>query len=230
MFFALCLTFLPPLFIATAVILFHKSKVPIRLIVYAALLGVLLTQPADILNSYTVDLLDMPPLAGLTEETLKLLLLFLFLWKRPEFKEPMDAVVYATLISLGFAAQENFYYVFDRVDGYSWSLAFYRALGAIPGHASFGIIMGYYYGQYIFRGSKHLLLMSLALPAIFHAAFNYLLGIDYLLFLVYGPLLSFYAVYLINTLLSWKRHNFILVLLAVLSPYIWYVIFYAFIV
>jgi len=229
MFLALCLTYLPPLLIATAVILFHKSKVPLRLIIYAVILGFLLGYPAGLLNRYTVNLWDFSPLAGFTEEPLKLIVLSLFLRRRPEFKEPMDAVVYATLISLAFAAQENFDYVFDPVDGYSMKLAFSRALGAIPLHASCGIIMGYYYGQHVFRQSKYLLFLSLALPIIFHSTFNIIVSVTDLLEIIYVPLLSFYAVYLISKLLSWKRRNFTLIILAVLSPYVWYVIFYMFI-
>jgi len=230
MFLALCLTYLPPLLIATAVILFHKSKVPLRLIIYAVILGFLLGYPAGFLNGYTVHYWDFSPLAGFTEEPLKLIVLSLFLRRRSEIKEPMDAVVYAALISLAFAAQENFDYVFDPVDGYSTHLAFSRAVGAIPLHASCGIIMGYYYGQYMFRGSRNLLFLSLALPIIFHSTFNIIISLTDLLEYIYVPLLSFYAVYLVNKLQSWKRRNFILILLAVLSPYVWYVIFYGFIV
>ena len=38
--------------------------------------------------------------------------LLLFLRNRPAFDEPMDAIVYATLLSLGFATLENFDYIY----------------------------------------------------------------------------------------------------------------------
>ena len=100
--------------------------------------------------------------------------LFLFLRRKTEFNEPMDAIVYGTVISLGFATLENFEYVyFPTVEG-SVDIAILRAFTAIPLHASCGIVMGYFFGKYLFSGTKSYLVMSLLLPVFFHSLYNFL--------------------------------------------------------
>ena len=85
-------------------------------------------------------------LAGLTEESLKFLALSIFVRPKSEFNEPMDAVVYGTLISLGFATFENYEYVYVYFDNIPpLQIAIVRALTAIPMHASCGIIMGFFF-------------------------------------------------------------------------------------
>ena len=54
--------------------------------------------------------IDLSFLAGVTEETLKFLALYFYIRKKTDFNEPMDAIVYGTLISLGFASLENIEY------------------------------------------------------------------------------------------------------------------------
>ena len=54
-----------------------------------------------------------------------------------------DGIVYSVFVSLGFAAYENILYVFS----YGLSVALPRALLAIPGHLSFSIAMGIFYGR-----------------------------------------------------------------------------------
>ena len=79
--------------------------------------------------------------AGLTEETCK----FLFLrttWRNPAFDYQFDAIVYAVMVALGFAAFENVKYVYS----YGFATGLVRAVTAVPGHAIFGVFMGYFYG------------------------------------------------------------------------------------
>ena len=68
-----------------------------------------------------------------------------------EFNEPMDAIVYGCLISLGFATYENYGYVFlyDN-NAPSINIAIIRSISAIPLHACCGIIMGYLFIFYSF--------------------------------------------------------------------------------
>ena len=63
----------------------------------------------------------------------------------------------------------------------SISIAFIRALSAIPLHACCGVIMGYYYGNYIFQGSNNLLLKSICFPIIIHSIYNYLCNFNELI-------------------------------------------------
>lgn len=81
--------------------------------------------------------------AAIPEELAKLLMLWLVVRRNRYFDEHMDGIVYAVFVSLGFAAVENIFYLFDS---YYWvEVAISRALFSIPGHFAFGVLMGYYY-------------------------------------------------------------------------------------
>ena len=98
----------------------------------------------------------------------------------------MDAIVYGTLISLGFATLENIEYVFlSNQEIPSLIIAFIRAFTAIPLHACCGIIMGYYFGLYYFRPEKSSLIKSLIVPTGIHCLYNYLTNANTLLFALF---------------------------------------------
>ena len=80
---------------------------------------------------------------AVVEEGTKLFFLKRRTWNHPAFNYRFDGVVYAVFVSLGFAALENVQYVVN----YGLSVALPRALLAIPGHLSFSIFMGVYYGR-----------------------------------------------------------------------------------
>lgn len=76
------------------------------------------------------------------EEGFKFLFLRLYSWNKPAFNYKFDAILYAVFVSLGFAALENIGYVF----GYGLTTAGVRAFTSIPGHMSFAVFMGIFYG------------------------------------------------------------------------------------
>lgn len=80
---------------------------------------------------------------GMAEEGMKFFILKKRTWNSPYFNYRFDGIVYAVAVSLGFAAFENIGYVF----GYGITVAPARALLAIPGHMSFAVFMGYFYGR-----------------------------------------------------------------------------------
>lgn len=80
---------------------------------------------------------------GLIEEGAKFFFLYIFTWKDKAFNYRFDGIVYAVFVSLGFAALENVFYVFN----YGTGVALQRALLTIPGHMSFAVYMGLYYGH-----------------------------------------------------------------------------------
>lgn len=88
-------------------------------------------------------LLYMILAVGLVEEGSKFLLLKNKTWDYPFFKTKYDGIVYSVCVGLGFAILENIKYVFT----YGIRIAPMRALTAIPGHLSFAVIMGYFYGR-----------------------------------------------------------------------------------
>lgn len=95
--------------------------------------------------------------AGLLEESMKLLAFYLAVWRNPHFNEPFDAIVYCVAASLGFAAVENVAYVLMD-NGLQTGIL--RAVLSVPGHAIFGVSMGYYMGWVKF-GPKRLKLGNL---------------------------------------------------------------------
>ena len=183
----LALTFLPPLLIILYVIFSDKFKEPISLIFLTFIFGCLLIIPAGFWNTILIGENDNYSfLAGFTEETLKFFVLFFYVRNQKEFDEPMDAIVYGTLISLGFATLENFHYVYLlEFEISSLSIAFIRAISAIPLHACCGILMGYYFIYFHFRKNKIFLFYSLIIPISIHAFYNFLTNIGGLYFIVY---------------------------------------------
>src|SRR5215204_333805 len=69
-------------------------------------------------NEATADSYGMIVSAPVVEETAKALVLFaLFFWKRDEFDNVTDGVVYAAMVGLGFAMTENVKYYGEAVAG-----------------------------------------------------------------------------------------------------------------
>jgi RsiW-degrading membrane proteinase PrsW (M82 family) len=85
------------------------------------------------------DFLVVAPL----EETLKLSVLVGFAAYRRFFDEPLDAMIYAWTIALGFAACENVVYLTSRADAFVW-----RALFSTPSHLLFAGLWGWALGKW----------------------------------------------------------------------------------
>lgn len=114
---------------------------------------------------------------ALSEEAVKYLMLKLRTWKSRHFNCQFDGIVYGVSVSLGFALFENILYVTN----YGLSTALIRAVTAIPGHACFGVYMGFYYGiarYYAIRNdkvnSKKYLRLSLWIPVLLHGLYDYI--------------------------------------------------------
>ena len=170
-----------PLFIVFAIIYSDKFREPTDLVIKTFFAGVIICFPAAELNYLLIPTYEYSYRAGFTEETLKFLVLYFYIRPKSAFNEPMDAIVYGVIVSLGFATFENISYVYSgnfEVD--SFSLAIMRAVSAIPMHATCGIIMGYFFGLYAFTHSKQFLIKSIIFPIGIHATYNFLTGYDFL--------------------------------------------------
>ena len=133
------------------------EKEPPALILKLLLMGVLSALMASAVESLGMGILDRAVsesnlyyivllaflVVAVTEEGCKFLLMKKRSWNDPNFNFKFDGIVYAAAVSLGFAALENIIYVF----GYGLSVAPTRAIFAIPGHLSFSVFMGYFYGR-----------------------------------------------------------------------------------
>ena len=83
---------------------------------------------------------------ALAEEGCKFLSMYIASWNNKNFDYKYDGIVYAVFTSLGFATIENIMYVFMSGGG-GLKVALLRAVLSVPGHAEFGIFMGYFYGM-----------------------------------------------------------------------------------
>ena len=178
------------------------EKEPLILLLRALLIGVLIAIPVVLIEKFLMFFsLGMEGLgyaaytsfvvAGLTEEGMKFFALYLFFWRNKNFNERFDGIVYAVFIALGFAGIENIIYVFTG--GYAVGLV--RALTAIPAHALFGIVMGYYFGFAKYKPfyKKKYLLMAFFLPFAFHGLYDFLLMANSsLLLIAFIPLFIYF--------------------------------------
>jgi RsiW-degrading membrane proteinase PrsW (M82 family) len=120
-----------------------------------------------------------------SEETSKFLGLRLYAYNRKAFDEPLDGIVYAVIVSMGFATAENIKYIL--IDPQSLHLAynqvlnngFMRMFTAVPAHATFAVIMGYFVGKAKLNPQKSVILMltGLAGAILFHGTYDFLLFI-----------------------------------------------------
>lgn len=99
-------------------------------------------------------------------------------YRNSNFDEIYDIIVYSVFASLGFACIENILYVFQNGIGN----AIVRAITSIPGHACFGIAMGYYLAKARVNeinnnksGAKSNLVLSLLVPTLLHTIYDAIL-------------------------------------------------------
>lgn len=177
----LFITLAPPLLMLLYFIRSDKFPEPSKYIYSCVFIGALITLPAGILNEYFIDLLTYETgienssfVAGLVEESLKLLAFMFFISRLDHFNEPIDAIVYGVCISLGFAAYENLIYVYVVFPEEN-IIALVRAFTAIPLHCACGIIMGIYLSEHHF-GEQNCILKALLVPVVIHASYNYFAG------------------------------------------------------
>lgn len=179
------------------------EKEPFKMLIKALLVGLAIT-PLVVLAESLFSAFWGPLMAGqfsgafaksflvasFCEELFKYLALMLLVWRSREFNERFDGIVYAVFVSLGFAWIENILYVFSYDNGMGVGIS--RAFTAVPAHALFGAVMGYYLGLARFdaaKRSRHLW-MAWLLPFVFHGLYDFVLMANHkLLEMVFVPLL-----------------------------------------
>ena len=165
-----------------------ESPYLIKKLIWAGLFSVLLALVEETVLSFILGLfvpVESPlyniimffVIVAFSEETSKYLFMYRKTWKNPEFNCQYDGVVYAVITSLSFALFENITYVVS----YGLGTALIRAVTAIPGHASFGVFMGVFYGiakRCDYRGNKSgasfFRCMAILVPALLHGAYDYI--------------------------------------------------------
>jgi RsiW-degrading membrane proteinase PrsW (M82 family) len=156
----------------------HREPKLLVLKLYA--LGAVAAAPAYLLEGWLPGpasrLYDNFVRVGLVEEAMKLLPFLVFAYRRPEFDEPMDGIVYAVAVALGFATVENALYGIV----FGGSVLIFRACTSALAHVAFSGLWGYAFG--IRRRAA----VAFAAAAALHGAYDLLLspGAPHLLALV----------------------------------------------
>ncbi len=196
---------LAPVFIIAGYIYFRDKyeREPIGLLLLSLFFGALTVIPVLFLEGFLSGFSGLFSglgkaawnafvVAAFSEELFKYIALYLLIWKRKEFNDKLDGIVYAVFISLGFAAVENVLYVM----GNGFSTGITRAITAVPAHAIFGITMGFYFGMAKFYEKKRYQLKQKALlyPIILHGIYDFILftGIEWLTLVFLGFLVFLY--------------------------------------
>jgi RsiW-degrading membrane proteinase PrsW (M82 family) len=166
---------------------------PKSLMIKMFLLGMLLVLPAVIIeHPFGVNkFLLLVICAPLAEELLKFFALRLTIYNNRAFRNPMDGIMFAAAVALGFATAENTYFILaaylapqialgvsDPVwaFGMVWKLYLLRAFLTVPGHALWSAIWGYALGiEKADSGGKIIVVKSLALSLALHSLFNLML-------------------------------------------------------
>ena len=178
--------------IAIAIYVYKRDKYekePLGLLVKCFVFGALAGFPAGFAEDFTFELLgidlDAPTdlftafyaaffLVGFTEESVKYWVLTRYAFSKPAFNEPFDGIVYSVMIGLGFATLENVFYVMDG----GWGVAALRMFTAVPMHAVFGVLMGYYVGIAKFQHASHRmnsLIKGLGFAILLHGSYDFVL-------------------------------------------------------
>ncbi len=127
----------------------------------------ILTKEDDVVHQFFNALFKI----AFIEEFSKFMFVRFILYYNKNFNEPFDGIIYAVMVSMGFATVENIIYVFQ----YGVETGLLRMFTAVPAHAAFAVIMGYFLGKAKFTHRKefYFSLIALLAPTLFHGAYDY---------------------------------------------------------
>ena len=191
--------------IAICLFIYFKDKYnrePLGLIVFSFIMGMLailpaiiiqiaLTKPVEHLMGEGIFYVAVYSylIVALSEEGSKFLMLRLIPYRRKAFDDPFDGIVYAVMVSMGFATLENIGYVMQHGMG----TGLLRMFLSVPAHATFGVLMGYHVGLAKFdpaNKQKHLVL-AIFWPVLFHGTFDFFLFVGNTWLHFAGAVISF---------------------------------------
>jgi protease PrsW len=171
--------------LAIAFFIYERDKLdrePLRLLIICFVLGALSVVPAALLengseyigfiNDGTIlNSLFYALMVGFVEEVCKYVILVRFAYPKKDFNEPFDGITYGVMVGMGFATLENVFYVTES----GLMVGVLRMFTAVPAHASFAVLMGYFVGLAKFNParSRQLKLMGLLVATVFHTLYDY---------------------------------------------------------
>lgn len=109
---------------------------------------------------------------GVIEEVVKIVPFLVVIIRFKEFDEPIDGIIYASFIGLGFSAVENLYYL-QYLTGLE---ALARGFAGPVVHIVFASIWGFYIGSAYLRGERlvRVVCAALAVTALLHGVYDYI--------------------------------------------------------
>ncbi|MBU6997843.1 MAG: PrsW family intramembrane metalloprotease [Theionarchaea archaeon] len=148
------------------------EREPASCLIKSFFLGAGMVIPAALLEEIVIHEFGMVDeiLVGVIEETLKFLAIYLYMYKKSQFNEVMDGIIYSAAAALGFASLENLFYIYS----YGASVMLGRATISTLGHVLFASFWGYALGLKKSTG-KNTIPIGLALSIIAHGIFNTIL-------------------------------------------------------
>lgn len=161
------------------------------------------THNADVFMTFTFTFL----VVAFSEEFVKFTFLRYYIFPKKEFNEPMDGIVYSVMISMGFATLENILYIVVRAE--STEIAFHigliRMITAVPGHAIFAVLMGYFIGlaKHSETGANFYLVVGLVGAVCLHGFYDFLIFMHQKEYLIWFTLISG----VLSALFFLKRHE-----------------------
>ncbi|MBI2935485.1 MAG: PrsW family intramembrane metalloprotease [Chloroflexi bacterium] len=180
---------------------YHKGVYqpqPKGLVLRAFILGMLATVPAGILEWVLLpeDILQTTRPAtfamanfliiGPVEELSKYLAVRLGPYRSRYFSEPIDGIIYAAAVALGFASLENLGYMLN----FGWKVILVRGPVSTLAHVLFSAPWGYALGITTLRGRARASIGGMLLGSmLLHGAFNFLLFTHSLPMLLLIPLM-----------------------------------------
>jgi RsiW-degrading membrane proteinase PrsW (M82 family) len=158
---------------------------PLPWIVTVYLLGIIITIPValveGIIGLIVTDFLIAVVAAPIVEEYAKFFVVKNTVYRTREFDEPIDGIIYAAAVGLGFATLENIIYVFSSLETsflFAVQTSIVRALISVPGHVLFSAMWGFALGQARFTpgaARDGVVRRGLFMAMLSHALFNFLL-------------------------------------------------------
>lgn len=140
--------------------------------------------------------------APIVEELLKIFTTWKLTQWDKAFDEPIDGIMYACAVALGFAALENIFYLWEAANaGNVTTVFFIRALLTVPGHALFTSMAWYALWLYTCvpkYKNKKILIVWIGLAILMHGLFN---------FLVATSLLTAWGLVVFIPFLRWLFHR-----------------------
>ena len=167
----------------------HERE-PIGLLIMSFIYGLasacvtlFISGPINSLVSYRLDnIIDQFNNAffnvAFVEEFSKFIFIRFILYYNKNFNEPFDGIVYAVMVGMGFATFENVIYVWE----YGFVTAVLRMFTAVPAHATFAILMGYFIGKARFSHKNVFMysFFSLLVATFYHGAYDYFWFISFI--------------------------------------------------